>query len=69
MPFPHLIENVLKFRSERKPPIKIFAKIVDDSERSGLRKGKQYFDIFVEERAGINPIGAQISCLKTLRFN
>jgi PAS domain S-box-containing protein len=47
--FKHLIENALKFRSEKKPLIKIFAKSVDDPERSGIRAGKQYFDIFVED--------------------
>jgi chemotaxis family two-component system sensor kinase Cph1 len=47
--FRKLIENALKFRSERKPLIKIFSKIVDDPERSGIRIGKQYYDIFVED--------------------
>jgi light-regulated signal transduction histidine kinase (bacteriophytochrome) len=47
--FKNLIENAFKFRSEKKPLIKIYAKSVDDSERSGIRAGKQYFDIFVED--------------------
>jgi two-component system, chemotaxis family, sensor kinase Cph1 len=51
--FRNLIENALKFRSERKPLIKIFSKIVDDPGRSGIRIGKQHCDIFV----GDNGIG------------
>ena len=47
--FRNLIENALKFRSERKPLIKIFSKIVDHPERSGIHAGKQYLDIFVED--------------------
>jgi PAS domain S-box-containing protein len=47
--FRNLIENALKFRSERKPLVKIFSKIVDDPGRSGIRIGKQYYDIFVED--------------------
>ena len=44
--FQHLIENALKFRSEKKPLIKIYANSVDNAERSGLRTGTQYYDIF-----------------------
>lgn len=47
--FQHLIENALKFRSEKKPLIKIYANSVDNAERSGLRTGTQYYDIFVED--------------------
>ena len=47
--FQHLIENALKFRSEKKPLIKIYSKNVEDPERSGKRTGKQYFAIFVED--------------------
>ena len=45
----NLIENAIKFRSEKKPLIRIYAKNVDDPERSGIRAGEQYVDIFVED--------------------
>jgi signal transduction histidine kinase len=47
--FKNLIENAIKFRGDKKPLIKIYAKSVDDPERSGIRAGEQYVDIFVED--------------------
>ncbi len=47
--FKNLIENAIKFRGNKKPLIKIYAKRVDDPERSGIRAGEQYVDIFVED--------------------
>ncbi len=47
--FSNLIENALKFRSEKKPIIKIYAKHIDDTERIGMTSGKQSFDIFFED--------------------
>jgi PAS domain S-box-containing protein len=47
--FKNLIENALKFRSEKTPLINIYAKSIDNADRSGSGQGEQYYQIFVED--------------------